>query len=112
MNQQETHPNKTEEILNDLKWRLREFYGDRLVSIILYGSHARGDAEEGSDIDIVMALSECVNPLEERDRMGDILYELDVKYDTVISVVVVDARDLDTRETPFLLNVRREGIVL
>ncbi len=112
MKHRETRPNRIEEILNELKLRLQEFYGDRLGSIILYGSQARGDAEEGSDIDIVLALKGCVSPLEERDRIGDILFELDLKYDTVISLVVVDAQDLDMRQTPFLLNVRREGVVL
>ena len=33
-----------EEILRELKAGLRDLYGERLVSVILYGSYARGEA--------------------------------------------------------------------
>ena len=99
-------------IINDLKRELHNLYGERLVSIVLYGSHARGQAEEGSDIDVVVALKGCADPVSERDKMSELLVDLDLKYDALISVVVVDADELETRETPFLLNVRREGVRL
>jgi len=100
------------EILNRLKRELQDLYGERLASIILYGSHARGDAEAGSDVDVLVALRECADAVSERDRISGILLDLDLKYDTLISVVVVDANEFETRETPFLMNVRREGVAV
>ncbi|MBI5234280.1 MAG: nucleotidyltransferase domain-containing protein [Deltaproteobacteria bacterium] len=40
-------------VLGELKGRLERLYRDRLVSVILYGSYARGEAREGPDIDVV-----------------------------------------------------------
>jgi len=41
-------------ILDEAKERLQNIYGGRLKEIILYGSYARGDATEGSDIDLIL----------------------------------------------------------
>jgi predicted nucleotidyltransferase len=43
-----------EQILIDLKKRLQEIAGDRIVRMVLYGSRARGDYSEGSDTDIAV----------------------------------------------------------
>ncbi len=43
-----------ENILSELKRELKQLYQNRLVSIILYGSYARGEAGEDSDIDVVV----------------------------------------------------------
>ena len=50
-----------EEILKQVKTRLKAKYGDRLCGIILYGSEARGDAEPDSDIDLLVLLKGPVN---------------------------------------------------
>lgn len=43
-----------EPILDEAKERLQKIYGERLKGLILYGSYARGDATEGSDIDLII----------------------------------------------------------
>lgn len=101
-----------EEILSELKCQLKEVYKDRLVSIILYGSYARGEATEGSDIDILVVLKECPDSLKERGKIGDIIWDMDLKYNTVISVIAVDADEFNNRRKPFFLNVKREGVAL
>lgn len=40
-----------EDVLRDLAGNLRKLYGRRYRSLVLYGSHARGEADEGSDVD-------------------------------------------------------------
>ena len=58
-----------EGILHELKAGLRDLYGDRLVSVILYGSYARGEATEDSDIDVAVVLKGEFAPGREIDRM-------------------------------------------
>jgi predicted nucleotidyltransferase len=57
-------------LLNELKSSLVELYGDRLFSVILFGSHARGEATSESDIDVMIVLADPVNAVEERSRMS------------------------------------------
>ena len=49
-------------ILTRLKKELTDLYGDRLQHLTLFGSQARGDAEPGSDIDVLVVLKSPVNP--------------------------------------------------
>jgi predicted nucleotidyltransferase len=103
-------PKKLQEALRELRASLEESYGTRLVSVTLCGSYARGEADSDSDVDVVVALTDCADPVGERARLNDVLVELDLKYDTLISVAVTDIEDLKYRQTPFFINVRREGV--
>ncbi len=46
------------QILTNLKQLLLERFGDNLISLILYGSVARGTAEKESDIDLLIILKD------------------------------------------------------
>jgi len=53
----------------------RKVYSNRLKEIILYGSYARGDTTEDSDI-VLIVFEGKVIPGEEIDRMIDIITEM------------------------------------
>lgn len=55
-------------ILRELRRRLQELYGERLVRFVFFGSQARGDAELGSDIDVMVILQDTVSPGREITR--------------------------------------------
>ncbi len=97
-------------ILNEFKRELRSLYGERLKDVILFGSHARGEAHAGSDIDVMVVLRGDVAPGREIDRMIDVITELNLKYGVLLSVVPVAEEKYLRRNSPLLLNVRREGI--
>ena len=97
-------------ILTELRRRLEELYGSRLVRLVLFGSHARGDAESGSDIDVLVVLRDDVNPGEEIRRTGGIVSELSLANDVVISCLFMDEFRFMHRNGPLLRNIRREGI--
>lgn len=89
---------------------LQELYGDRLVGLILYGSYARGDADDGSDIDVVVILSGDVVPCEEIDRISDLKTYILLEYNELIAVYPVSVDKFETVKSPLILNVKREGV--
>ncbi len=98
------------DIVAELKKRLRLFYGKRLGAVILYGSYARNEAKKDSDIDIAVVLKGEVLPGTEIDNMLDIITDLNLKYNMLISVYPVSEDLLRTIKSPLHLNVQREGI--
>ncbi len=97
-------------ILDEAKERLQGIYGERLKGIILYGSYARGDATEGSDIDLILLLEDISNPISELEKCSGEIHQLDFLYDTVISIIPIEADQYRTRRLPIILNAKREGI--
>ena len=102
----------TQKVLKKLKKELMRVYGDQLASIILYGSQARDDAHPDSDIDILLVIKGNFDYIELLKRSDDLAATLSLENDTVISRAFVSEKDYRERQTPFLMNVRREGIVV
>ncbi|MCW3134955.1 MAG: nucleotidyltransferase domain-containing protein [Methanophagales archaeon] len=50
------------DMLEAFKKEIEKLYGKRLKKVILYGSYARGDATEDSDIDLLIVLEGKSNP--------------------------------------------------
>lgn len=101
---------KVLEIVAELRRRLEELYGPRLVRLVLFGSQARGDAEPGSDIDVLVVLKGEVSPGEEIRRTGGIVADLSLANDVVVSCVFMDEHRFIHRNGPLLRNIRKEGI--
>jgi len=97
-------------ILAELRRRFEAIYGERLVQMILFGSQARGDAEPGSDVDVLVVLKDPVSPGEEIGRTIDIVADLSLQHNEVISCVFIGEDRFRHRYGPLLRNVRREGI--
>lgn len=97
-------------ILEEFKTSLKKLYGKRLKNIILYGSWARGDAKEHSDIDLTVVLEGEVLPGKEIDRMIDIITDTQLKHNVLISVYPVSEKTYLTVKSPLLVNMHREGI--
>lgn len=97
-------------VIREFRTEIEKLYGERLKKIILYGSWARKEATEGSGIDMVIVLSGDVMPGEEIDRMIEIITEINLKHNVLLSVYPVYEKDYLTLKSPLLINVRREGV--
>ena len=82
-----------------------------IEQLILYGSKARGDSFEESDIDILI-VTEYPVPRETKYLISDIIYNYELKHDIIISTIIVPQADYRNKMSPFLINVRKEGIVI
>lgn len=103
---------KLRPIRAQLRRQFRALYGPRLARLLLYGSQARGDARPDSDIDILVVLNGQVNPGMEIARACEITAPLSLLYDVVISCAFVSVERFHHEQSPFLINVRKEGVAL
>jgi predicted nucleotidyltransferase len=101
---------RVKNILKEIKQGLSQLYGKRLRGLVLYGSYARGDNREGSDLDILVILNEFERSPIELDRTEDLMSELSLKYLITISPLFMREKDWLTADKPLLRNVRVEGV--
>ncbi len=97
-------------ILRELRKELRKLYGDKLVKLMVFGSWARGEAHEESDVDVVVVLRDMDSQGKEIDRMIDIIFELNLRYNTLISVYPISEVSFAQLKSPLLMNIRKEGV--
>jgi uncharacterized protein len=97
-------------ILTELRRRFEVLYGARLVQMILFGSQARGDAERGSDIDVLVVLRGEVSPCDEIARTIEDVADVSLRHNEVVSCVFVSEEQFERERSPLLLNIRREGV--
>ena len=102
-----------EHLIKEFKRQIAGLYGQRLKKVVLYGSYARGQAnDEHSDIDLAVVLAGAVDPCKEIERMADIFTDLNLEHNVLIAVYPVSESNFDEIESPFLINLRREGITV
>ncbi|MEW6620702.1 MAG: nucleotidyltransferase domain-containing protein [bacterium] len=97
-------------IIREFKVKIEKLYGKRLKNLLLYGSWARAEATDDSDIDLAVVFDGEITPGNEIDRMIDIIMEINLKYGVLISVYPVSERDYFALKSPLLMNIRREGV--
>lgn len=103
-------PDTIQKLLAELKQGLISLYGERLKGIYLYGSYARGDYEEGSDVDVLIVLDNFERAPIELTRTDDLVGDLSLKYLTTISLMFMRESDWLIADKPLLRNVRVEGV--
>lgn len=95
-----------------LRQRLKMLYQDRLFDVILFGSYARGEAHEESDLDVLVVLCGSIDSEEERPYMVDLATDLLERYGVVVSPVLISEAEFRSARWPLLINVRDEGVPL
>lgn len=97
-------------LLSKVRERLEILYGERIQSIIIYGSHAQGRETEDSDIDIAVVLDGSVNRVREMDKIKDSIYDLELESGELISVYPVSRDEYENSIWPLLYHIRGEGV--
>jgi predicted nucleotidyltransferase len=104
---------KRKKELEDLKRRLRRLLGSQAFKMVLFGSRARGDYGEDSDVDMAILVRGLTR--EMKRRILDKVAEIELEYLLPISVLVFSEDEFDhlkKRERRIAIDIEREGIPL
>lgn len=98
-----------EKAVEEFVLRLNERFGERIESIVLFGSYARGEGRDESDVDVLI-----IGDLK-LDEVIDVAYPIFLRYGVYISPIVMSRNYfemLKAERSGFIENVLREGVVL
>lgn len=101
---------KIRKLLAELKDGLKEIYGIRLKGFYLYGSYARGEQQEGSDVDVIVILDAISHYADEINQTSKFTSEISLKYDVSVSRIFFSETEWLTKDSSFLANVREEAV--
>lgn len=89
-------PNVLQALLDETTAGLRMIFGDALDSVILYGSYARGDYDDESDVDVMAKLYLTTEEIRlYRPLVSKLASEIGLKYDILISIKLQDKEMYD-----------------
>jgi predicted nucleotidyltransferase len=103
-------PLRIRKLMKELKAGLVRIYGDRLKAVYLYGSYARGDYRQGSDVDVMILLSDYKNYWEELRRSTNLASDISLEYDVTVSRLIMKEIQWKESDMPVLRNIHKEGV--
>ena len=92
--------------------RLAALYGERLKGVYLYGSYARGEADEDSDIDIAVVLEGPVSRRLESRRTSEMISELSLRENCVLMPFFLSEQEYRAAPYAVFRNIMREGVAV
>ena len=106
---------KLEDILAKFSYSMKRIFKEKLKGIMLYGSYARNQQDNESDIYIMVLVDEDKMVLKKYHKsVVNITSDLDLEFDVVISVIVqnYDEYNKYVDILPFFSNVRKESVLI
>lgn len=100
-------------ILSEVFERTRELFGNSLVNCYLYGSYARGDFDEESDVDILLTVDSSDDDIRAHNKsLAKIDSDLSLDHNVTVSITVKPFEHFTryAEISPFYRNVISEGI--
>lgn len=102
-------------ILDEVAKSYRKTYGDNITKILLYGSYARGDYHEYSDIDIVAIVKgDRLKLQNDLKKVYDVSNNLGLEYEVMISPTVIPYDEFEEwkDDLPYYMNIEKEGVIV
>ena len=108
-------PQVMRSLLEQYVEEIKRIYGTHLQKIILYGSYARGDYKQDSDIDIMILVDLSEEEIAgKRHDLSDITFDYNFDNDIQIMPIVKNIEHFNywLGAYPFYNNVKNEGVEL
>lgn len=101
-------------ILSEVFERSKELFGSKLADCYLYGSYARGDYDEESDVDILLTVDGGYDDIREyNDSLAEIGSDISLDHNVTVSISVKPLEQFNryANISPYYQNVIEEGII-
>lgn len=102
-------------VLEKVKGASCQLYGEKLNKIILYGSYARGDFTEESDVDIMIVLNCDAEEVKKlRSLTAEMASDISLESEVFLSILLREKSHFEKGRmfVPFYRNVESEGITI
>lgn len=100
----------TPDIISQFKKTIQRIYGERLLKIILFGSYARGEEKENSDIDFLIVLKDKdISVFNEIEKINNHVYSMILETGKIISFIPTTEEKFEKSPNYFYRLVKKEG---
>jgi predicted nucleotidyltransferase len=100
-------------IMSEIIAKMKDLFGDSLRQVILFGSYARGEQDEYSDMDIMVLVDIDDNELKKYNNgIAELMTDISIKYGVLPSIIDKNYQHFQNwvPYLPFYRNVKTEGI--
>lgn len=108
-------PDDIRNIVYKFSLQLRNLLGSSLSKVILYGSYARGDNHDHSDVDVMILVKMTDTEIKRIENdVYDMAFEIEIETGIDISPIIKNEEQYEywVDTLPFYRNVRDEGVVI
>ena len=103
------------EVIYQFSQQVKVILGSKLTKVIMYGSYARGDNSDNSDVDIMLLTTLTEEEIESVEtKIFDLAFDFQMEYGLDISVIIKNEEHFNywLGALPFYNNIEKEGGVL
>jgi len=104
-----------DKLKSEVEKAAKELLGNKLTKVILYGSYARGDFDDESDIDFALMSNVTEKDIPAyNNQIGEITSQLSRAYDRLVSIMIISAESFNKYKNvmPFYMNMVKEGKIV
>ena len=108
-------PDNVSNIIYHFSQELKRMLGSRLSKVIVYGSYARGDYRDNSDVDVMVLVKMSDEEIREvKNDVYDLAFEIEMSTGIDISPIIKSEEQYEywSDTLPFYRNVKEEGVVI
>lgn len=108
-------PENVSSIIYKFSQEVKRMLGENLTKVIVYGSYARGDYRDNSDVDIMILVKLSDEEIRAvKNDIYDLAFDVEMSTGIEISPVIKNEEQYEywVDTLPFYRNVRDEGVVV